>query len=34
MIDLIAYMLGMLFGTFGPAIVLALLTAIAPSKEK
>ena len=33
MIDLIVYLLGVLFGTFGPAIVLALLTAITSSKE-
>jgi hypothetical protein len=34
MIDLIAYLLGVLFGTFGPGLILMLLTAIPRSKEK
>jgi len=34
MIDLIAYLLGVLFGTFGPGLILMLLTAIPHSKEK
>lgn len=33
MFDLITFLLGMLFSIFGPAIVLALLTAIPSSKE-
>ena len=33
MIDSVIYLFGVLFGTFGPAIVLALLTAITSSKE-
>ena len=34
MIDLIAYLLGVLFGTFGPGLILMLLTATPHSKEK
>ena len=33
MFDFITFLLGVLFGTFGPAIVLALLIALPSSKE-
>jgi len=34
MIDSVIYLFGVLFGIFGPAIVLAILIAIPNSKEK
>jgi hypothetical protein len=34
MFDFIAYVLGVLYSTFGPALILALLIAIPRSKEK